>query len=93
MKIENASATGDRGQGMRRGRKILREIEGVHMEPRNRNVAVQRMRPSANAKPIPMTVLPRQQAPEEQRRFRAATDALLTELVRRQMGRGDIRDG
>ena len=63
------------------------------MEPRNRNVAVLRMRPSANAKPIPMTVLPRHQAPEEQRRFRAATDALLTELVRRQMGRGDIRDG
>ena len=52
-------------------------------------MAVQWMRPSAKSKRIPMTVLPRQQTPEEQRRFRAATDALLMELVRQQIGRGD----
>lgn len=63
------------------------------MEPLNRKVTVQGMRPSAKAKPIPMTILSRQQAPEEQRRFRAATDALLMELVRQQIGRGDNRNG
>jgi len=63
------------------------------MQARNRKVTVQWMRPSANAKPLPMTILSRQQAPEEQRRFRAATDALLTELVRQQMGRGDNKNG
>ena len=55
------------------------------MEARNRKVAVQWMRPSASAKRIPMTVISRQQAPDEQHRFRAATDALLMELVRQQM--------
>lgn len=63
------------------------------MEPLNRKVTVHWMRPFANAKPIPMTVLSRQQAPDEQRRFRAATDALLMELVRQQIGRGDSRNG
>ena len=63
------------------------------MQARNRKVTVQWMRPSANAKPIPMTILSRHQAQEEQRRFRAATDALLMELVRQQIGRGDSRNG
>jgi hypothetical protein len=36
---------------------------------------------------IHMTVRLRRQAPEQERRFRAAVDALLSELVRRKMGR------
>ena len=63
------------------------------MQARNRKVTVQGIRPSANAKPIPMTVLSRQQAPDEQRRFKAATDALLMELVRQQMGRKGNQHG
>lgn len=64
------------------------------MQALNRKVTVRWMRSWAKAKPLPpMTVLSRQQAPEEQRRFRAATDALLMELVRQQMGRGDNRNG
>jgi hypothetical protein len=36
---------------------------------------------------IHMTVRRRRQAPEQERRFQAAVDALLSELVRRKMGR------
>ena len=63
------------------------------MEARNKNLTVHWMGASANAKPIVMTVVSRQQAPDEQRRFRAATDALLMELVRQQMGRKGNQHG
>ncbi len=36
---------------------------------------------------LTVVVAARRQTPDEQHRFRAATDALLTELVRRQLGR------
>lgn len=63
------------------------------MEARNKKVTVHWTGSSANAKPIAMTVLSRQQAPDEQRRFRAATDALLMELVRQQIGRKGNQHG
>jgi hypothetical protein len=59
---------------------------------RNSKVTVKRTPPSTNGRKLSLTVVSRQQAPEEQRRFRAATNALLTELVRQQMGRGDSKN-
>ena len=61
------------------------------MRVRNRKMKQMLLKP--NVKGIAPTILPRQQAPEEQHRFQAATDALLTELVRRQMGRGETDNG
>ena len=52
-----------------------------------KKVTAKRIAPSADTKAVPMTVIRRFQTPEEQHRFRAAIDALLTELVRQQMGR------
>ena len=63
------------------------------MEARNRKVTADGIGSSSKMKPILMTVLSRQQAPDEQRRFRAATDALLMELVRQQMGRKGNQHG
>ncbi len=60
---------------------------------RNSEVKAARTRSSAEPRAIALTVVRRRQAPEEERRFRAAADALLTELVRRQMGREDIEHG
>lgn len=42
---------------------------------------------AATAKAISLTIVRRKFAPENQHRFRAATDALLSELVRQQLGR------
>lgn len=52
-----------------------------------KKVAVKGIAPAANTKAFVMTVIRRTQSPEEQHRFRTAIDALLTELVRQQMGR------
>ncbi|HEY8747349.1 MAG TPA: hypothetical protein VIM11_05205 [Tepidisphaeraceae bacterium] len=52
-----------------------------------KKVAEKRIAPAAHTKAISITVIRRNQTPEEQHRFRAAIDALLTELVRQQMGR------
>ena len=62
------------------------------MPQRNERVTATRRRPSDSPSsperpPTQIVVVARHQTPDEQRRFRAATDALLTELVRRQLGR------
>ena len=58
------------------------------MVVRNKKKTVERTISSANAKINPMTVIRRAEtASENQHRFRAATDALLRELVRQQLGR------
>ena len=43
--------------------------------------------PKSERPTLKIVVVARQQTLDEQRRFRAATDALLMELVRRQLGR------
>ena len=55
------------------------------MTIRNSKVTVKT--PLANAKGISLTVIRRNQAPEEKHRFKTATDALLMELVRQRLGR------
>ena len=58
-----------------------------------RNPSVCGPLPGTDAKSPTIVVVARQQTPDEQHRFRAAVDALLAELVRQQMGRGNDRNG
>jgi hypothetical protein len=58
-----------------------------------KKVSVKRIAPTANTKAFAMAVIRRTQSPEELHRFRAAIDALLTELVRQQMGRKGYEHG
>ena len=53
-----------------------------------RKPSVEGSLPKTGRNSLTITVVARQQTPDEQHRFRAAADALLAELVRQQMGRG-----
>jgi len=63
------------------------------MVVRNRKMTVKQTPPSASAKGVSITIIRRDQAPEEQHRFKAAGDALLSELVRQQLSRKGNQNG
>ena len=63
------------------------------MQSQNRKVAVQRtpldsdLSSKTQRTTLKIAVVSRQQNADEQNQFKAATDALLTEMVRQQLGR------